>query len=497
MVPPALKTTLLNDLARIFAWQPDPAHYFATPATEKLRHGLGRALQGGAPVCVLTGHAGAGKTLLLQTCLADMAGHWAHMAQLSYTSMSGSDILRAVAYAFGMPKDVPAQPLAWTRWQLSQWAALQQASLLVIDEAHSLPQDALQPLLALSRFPAKGRPLLQLLLVGDPTLLGVLAEGATSADASAFALPDFLPRESAAYITHRLGQVAAAGRPVLSADVMAEIHARTQGRPGQINLLCKQLLQTAVLMDSEAAIDVTTVAFEADELGLQAASPAPVEPAPVSAVPAAKPAIEAAPTAPAAPTARAAPAAPIARAAPAAAPAVVIVPAPARKKAWLLPATLSLLLTAVGAAVLLQQPWTASEPPKLASGVVMVPPRPVAAAGTPAPSPAPAPAPTPSVATLPPAQAQLIEPAALSAAPPAPAQHTVSTTPDPSIVPAPRPAVAGKQLAAVPASFSAAVQPPARTRPSGDARCTQLLAQLSLGEPLNAGQQHTLKSTCH
>lgn len=514
MVPPALKTTLLNDLARVFAWQPDPAHYFPTPATEKLRRGLGQALHGGAPVCVLTGNAGAGKTLLLQICLADMAGHWAHVAQLSYTSMSGSDILRAVAYAFGMAKEAPSgpQPLAWTQSQLSRWAGLQQASLLVLDEAQNLPQDALSPLLALCRVPAGGRPLLQLLLVGRPALLGALAQRESGAEVPAFGVPDFLPRETAAYIGHRLEQLAAAGRPVMSADVVSEIHNRTQGRPGQINLLCKQLLQTAVLMDNDTAIDTATVAAEADELGLQVASPAPVESAPVTAAPVAEPALVAAPVAPVVPAVADAPAAPVATVAPdahaaadatAGAPAVFLAPAQRSTKAWRVPAAVSLVLAAVGAAVFLQQAGTGPRPPPFAPGAVTVPPAPMAALATPAPALAPALAPTPApapaldVEPLPAAQPHAAEPGILSPALSDHARPPVSTKAPAPVEPAPRPASAGKQLAAVRATVDAPDPAAARPKPPVDARCRQLLAQLSLGEPLSAGQQHTLESTCH
>ena len=462
MVSHDLNTTLLDELGRIFDWQPDPALYFPTAATEKLRRQLGGALAKGDGVTVLTGATGAGKTLLLQLSLQDLNARWAHVAQLSYTSMSGAEILRSAAYAFGMPAghgDTPT-PAAWTENRLRYWARRGEASLLVVDEAQNLPLDALAPLLALSKPQEAGGALLQLILVGRPAALDQVHNHVQPA----LAMPAFLPHESAAYIADRLRRIAAPGLPALSAAVIAEIHARTHGRPGRINLLCKQLLQNAVLLEEDATIDTAAVKAEADELGFGAAdvsqaAPLSVEPMPApAALPDVAPVVAPINT----PTNR---------------PVVPPAPLPRHRKSRVLPAALLLLLAAVGTGLFLLQPAT---PTPAATAAVVRPP-----AAPPPPEIEAAPEPAPPVV-----QAQ-------DESPPNPPQLAHKAEPVQAAQPVP-PVLRQATPAAKPANPAkpvATLTPPTPSR-NANALCAHLLAQLSLGEPLSAGQQRTLESTC-
>ena len=520
----ALNLQLLDDVGRTFDWQPDPAQYFPTPATELVRAGLRRSLEAGSGVLVLTGGAGAGKTLLLQVCLQDLAGRWAHLGHLSYTSMNGADILRSVAYAFGMPSgDQPdhISPMAWTENQLRTWTALGEASLLVVDEAQNLPADALQPLLALSQLRHDGRPLLRMVLVGRPPLLELLTSPDLRAWATAigaqFSLPALKPAESSAYLAARLGNLTEPGRSAFSPQVLAAIHARTQGRPGQINVLCKQLLQMAILSEENVPVDVDGVHAQADELGFHpeasvldvpiasvvsarvmgSEAPQPAFPAPSDAglptvLPALRPAAQPRPLAPAKP-----PTKPLAS---------TPMPTPAGYKHRLLP-LLALLLVAGTAAALYLRPSapvrearqpneTTRKPTTAVAAPTTIDPS-VSAAKNPEPSndpSGPAPSALPATAPLTAAESMDVVPTVLPAAMPSvapaalPADAAITSKPSPrSTPPAPRlPATTPAPAAAGPVLASKNHNPV----------CAPLLAQLSLGEPLTKRQQHTLESTC-
>lgn len=480
MVSHDLNTTLLDELGRIFDWQPDPALYFPTAATEKLRQQLGDALAEGNAVSVLTGATGAGKTLLLQLSLQDLSGRWAHVAQLSYTSMSGAEILRSAAYAFGMPAghgDTPT-PAAWTENRLRYWARQGEASLLVVDEAQNLPLDALAPLLALSKPQETGGPLLQLILVGRPAALDLVHHHIKPA----LAMPAFQPHESAAYIADRLRQIAAPGLPVLSAAVIAEIHARTHGRPGRINLLCKQLLQNAVLLEEDATIDTAAVKAGADELGFGAADIS--QPAPLSVEPMPAPAALAV-------------VAPVhsSKDRPIDRPVVPPAPLPGHRKSRVMPAVALLLLAAIGTGLFLMQP--AAPTPAATAAVVQPPPAPPPPKLEVTPEPAPTVVQTQSEPPQnPPALVHTAEPVQI--AQPirtAPRQATPAGKPEKSAQPAKpaKPEAPEKPLVVLAPPTRPAPVTPSR---SANALCAHLLAQLSLGEPLSAGQQHTLESTC-
>ncbi|APW37351.1 hypothetical protein RD110_09230 [Rhodoferax koreense] len=451
---------LLGELGSVFDWQPDPAQYLPTPASELVRHGLRRSLEAGRGVVVLTGAAGAGKTLLLQRVLLDMPGRWPHLAQLAYTSMDGAEILRSMAYAFGMPADTPTHgsaAVAWTESRLRHWAAAGEASLLVVDEAQHLPLDALGPLLALSRLQQDGRPLLRMLLAGRPPLLERLAAlaspGAAADIGPQFALSAFQPQESAAFIAQRLAALPSPGRLTLSAPVVAAIHARAQGRPGQIKLLCKQLLQTSILLDEDRPIDVQAVAEQADELGFHAEVLEPTAPADLP--PPVPPSPPVQPTQPAQ------------------------APVTARTSRTLpLSIVLMLLTLAAGAAL-----WLRHEAVPLAIRAPLPVPAAVSASALPAAAPpagtgAQAGAEAATEATTPP--------------PPRTSQPPESAPPTPPAQRQPaRPVPPPTRLAAN--RHPAAPEPPTKTE---SPNCGHLLTQLSLGEPLTARQQRTLESTC-
>lgn len=449
-----LNIELLGELSRVFDWQPDPAQYFATSATELARQGICRGLETGSGVLVLTGAAGAGKTLLMQLALQDMHGRWPHLGQLSYTSMSGAEILRSMAYAFGMPAGQQTDdiaPLAWTETRLRHWADRGEASLLVVDEAQNLPLDALQPLLTLSQLQQHGRPLMRMLLVGRPPLLELLNTSGLLASSAAALGPQFLlsafqAHESAAYIADRLAALPASGRPVFSAPVLAEIHTRAHGRPGQIKLLCKQLLETAILLEDNTPIDVRAVATQADELGFHAeviaASPAPRVPRPADT------ANFAAPVKPAAETAH-------------------------PRKSRFLPIAM-LLLMALGGAGLWLQHGSAPTFKRAAA--------PAVAAVSPSAPPPVTPEPVKPESVKPTTQAEALPLAGPTPKAPPPAPQPVERA---------QPAQPSTHLAV--SNKAAAVQPSAKAENSN---CAHLLTQLSLGEPLTPGQQRTLESKC-
>jgi type II secretory pathway predicted ATPase ExeA len=117
-------------------------------------------------------------------------------------------------------------------------------ALVIVDEAQLL-QDAatLEALRMLTNLHCEGRPVLTLLLVGQPSLLSTVGrmpqlEGRLAAKC---VLRPFSLDESAAYVEHRL-QAAGATRPIFEAEALRSVHALTGGVPRLINRLCELVL---------------------------------------------------------------------------------------------------------------------------------------------------------------------------------------------------------------------------------------------------------------
>jgi type II secretory pathway predicted ATPase ExeA len=201
-----------------FERRPDASFFFPSRAHQhayrRLQHGLHH---GG--ITVLTGEAGAGKTITVEAFLGQLADPAIVARKLDCTGIDRGAAWPAILDAFG---DEPA--------------ARGRRRLLVLDEAQALPLECWREL---HRLP------LQLFLVGRPELrqrvqtschLGCLGED-----------------ETRAYIAHRLRRVGWKGELPFDQDAFAVIHDLAGGIPGRINLLCSRAL-TATFVGEKAAL---------------------------------------------------------------------------------------------------------------------------------------------------------------------------------------------------------------------------------------------------
>jgi type II secretory pathway predicted ATPase ExeA len=112
--------------------------------------------------------------------------------------------------------------------------------VIVVDEAQLLEDGGLlEPLRLLLNLTPDGRPGFTLLLVGQPSVLAMVARhGALDErlDMKAF-LPALTADETEAYVAHRL-DAAGATREIFTADALTTVHPLTGGVPRRINRLC-------------------------------------------------------------------------------------------------------------------------------------------------------------------------------------------------------------------------------------------------------------------
>ncbi len=95
----------------------------------------------------------------------------ATVANLVSTQLEASDLLKMVAYSFGIghrPEDKAGLLQALDR-QLT-WDQTGHRAVLIVDEAQGLNQSAMEELRLLTKLQVAGRPLLQIFLLGQPDL---------------------------------------------------------------------------------------------------------------------------------------------------------------------------------------------------------------------------------------------------------------------------------------------------------------------------------------
>jgi type II secretory pathway predicted ATPase ExeA len=148
-------------------------------------------------------------------------------------------------------------------------------SLLLVDEAHLLSPELLEEIRLLSNADTCQEKLLQIVLCGQPELLGILRKPEMRAlrqrVATSCSLRPLNLVEVRAYVAERLHSAGFRGATSLfPTQVLEEIVSLTEGVPRLINLLCDACL-TNGYKARKPIIDLATVEESASELGLREA----------------------------------------------------------------------------------------------------------------------------------------------------------------------------------------------------------------------------------
>lgn len=220
---------------------------------------------------VITGDVGAGKTTLIEYLRGRLDGTRVVIGVVPASAVGDVDMLRMVARALGVPHGEGSKVtlLGALHAKLQQVRAAGSRCLLIVDEVQGLSFGALEELRLLSNYVEGGRPLLQLVLVGQPQFRATLAcpdvDQLRQRVIACYHLGPLTEAETHVYIMHRLVAVGWSGRPVWSETASLMVHIHTQGVPRRVNRLCARILMQAAL-DVSPDITPSMVDLVAQEL---------------------------------------------------------------------------------------------------------------------------------------------------------------------------------------------------------------------------------------
>jgi general secretion pathway protein A len=263
-----------------FQLSPDPDFFFESQGHARALRYMRYGIYQGEGFVVVTGEIGSGKTLLVRTLLDGLSPAEVAAVHLVSTRLDAVDLLQAVGHAFGVQRPGASKATLLTALEafLLGLAARGRRALVVVDEAQNLAQDALEELRMLGNFQLGRRALLQSFLVGQAQLRDTLRAPGTEQlrqrVLAACHLGPLSDAETLAYVQHRLRRVGWTGRPELTNDAFAAIHATTGGVPRLINALCTRALLGAWAGGSDR-ITAADVAVAADELRDERGDPRP------------------------------------------------------------------------------------------------------------------------------------------------------------------------------------------------------------------------------
>jgi len=256
--------------AEPFLLQPEERFYFESSVHSQAMAHLTYGLKRGEGFIVITGDVGAGKTTLVKRLIATVDPTKVIAAHVVTTMLSGHDLLRMVASAFGL-KDLPADK-SGILLRLQEFFDIThrqgRRALLIVDEAQNLSESALEELRMLSNFQVQNAAPFQSFLVGQPQFRRIIAspdlEQLRQRVIASYHLGPLNSLESGNYVLHRLKQVGWSGDPSFPMSAIGAIHQHTGGIPRRINALGNRLMILGYLdeLHSFSAEDVNRVASD-------------------------------------------------------------------------------------------------------------------------------------------------------------------------------------------------------------------------------------------
>jgi general secretion pathway protein A len=247
-----------------FDLTPNPESLYLSPQYKDALAALAYVILGRKGIVVLTGDAGTGKTTVLRRMLEHLSAERVQNSLIVHPTLTPSEFLEATLLDFGL-EPIPtskAQRIAVLRKFLWKTHAEGKIATLIVDEAHKLSPEVLEEVRLLGNFEAPDKKLLQIVLVGQNELDGLLdGEGMRQFNqriALRLTFGPLLPEEIPEYIQYRWRKAGGADVPFTS-DALSGIARASQGIPRLINALCDNSLLRAFGQES-ATVDARHVA---------------------------------------------------------------------------------------------------------------------------------------------------------------------------------------------------------------------------------------------
>jgi general secretion pathway protein A len=242
-----------------FNLSPDPSFLYRSTQHEEALASLIYGVQSRKGFIVLTGEVGTGKTTMLE-CLRDhLTAHHTPFAFLFNSRLTPDQFFEMIAYDFDLQctRNSKTEVLFALNSMLIQRANQNQTTVLIVDEAQNLDWEVLEEIRLLGNLETRRGKMMQIILSGQPELDRKLEEREYRQLKQRIALRchlrPFTAVETSHYIASRLRRAGMVEQTVFPADVVTEIHRRTQGIPRLINSVCDNLMLTSFAMESRVA----------------------------------------------------------------------------------------------------------------------------------------------------------------------------------------------------------------------------------------------------
>jgi MSHA biogenesis protein MshM len=240
-----------------FRITPHPDFFFDGADRGATLEGLLYAILHDEGIVKVSGEIGSGKTTLCRVLMERLPPE-VETVFLANPSYSRTEILLAISEELGRPASAnpPASVLRDLQTQLIELYASGRRVVVMIDEAHAMPEDTLEQVRLLSNLESSRHKLLQIVLFGQPELDAALDKASMrqlkDRITHSFRTRPLNAEEAGSYVAFRMRAAGYKGRDVFTPTAISAIARASSGLTRRINVLCDKSLLAAFAANTHA-----------------------------------------------------------------------------------------------------------------------------------------------------------------------------------------------------------------------------------------------------
>ena len=235
---------------RPFDLTPNPRFLVMTDVHREALSNLEYGISSRTGITLLVGEAGTGKTTLIRTALERQPAR-VHCVHVQNPALARDEFVEMLAVRFKLSDRARASKtvlLLELEDVLRSRDEASESTVLVVDEAQSLPRDILEEIRLLANIETNERKLLTVILAGQPEVTALLNDAALRQLKQRIALRcELRPlslQETAGYLAGRIRAAGGVGAQVFTREAVTLIHERSLGVPRTISVIADNALLT-------------------------------------------------------------------------------------------------------------------------------------------------------------------------------------------------------------------------------------------------------------
>ena len=273
---------------RPFDLTPNPRFLVLTDVHKEALSNLEYGIASRRGITALIGDAGTGKTTLIRTALERQAAE-VHSVYMNNPALTRAEFVEMLATRFHLSPEARASKaslLGELEDALRKRDQRGETSVLIVDEAQSLPLDLLEEIRLLGNIETNETKLLSIVLAGQQELAGRLNDESLRQLKQRVAmrcqLRSLTQAETAGYLAGRIRAAGGVGSQVFTREAVMLIHDRSLGIPRTVSVIADNALLTAFAMGVKP-VNSQVVAEVCRDLDLQDSSDEADAPEPADA----------------------------------------------------------------------------------------------------------------------------------------------------------------------------------------------------------------------